>query len=111
MAHALEVSLSREQEQELVWARDHHGKAYLRVRCAAILKVAAGDSVRHVARTGLLKPMRAETVSDWIDRYLAEGLDGLLVRAGRGRKPAFSPCAPLLRASGLSSGRGGSSLA
>ena len=105
MAQALEVPLTTEQEKELTWARDHHGKSYLRVKCAAILKVASGCSVGQVARTGWLKAVREETVSDWIDRYLAEGLDGLLVGAGRGRKPAFSPCGPLLRTSRLSSGR------
>jgi transposase len=96
MAQALEVSLTTEQEKDLTWARDHHEKSYLRVKCAAILKVASGYSIRQVARTGLLKAVRQETVSDWIQRYLAEGLDGLLVRAGRGRKPAFSPCGSLL---------------
>ncbi len=30
-------------------------------------------------------------MSDWIDRYQSEGLAGLVVRKGRGRKPAFSP--------------------
>jgi transposase len=93
MAQGLHVSLRDEQEREWVWARDHHRKSYVRVKCAAILKVAAGCSIRQVALHGLLKPVRQETVSDWIERYLAEGLDGLLVQAGRGRKPAFSPCA------------------
>jgi transposase len=96
MAQALHICLRTEQERELVWARDHHRKSYVRVKCAAILKVAAGESVRHVARTGLLKAVAEETVSQWITRYLTEGLDGLLVQAGRGRKPAFSPCAAQL---------------
>ena len=109
MAQALEVSLTREQEHELSWARDHHEKFYLRVKCAAILKVAHGCSVRQVARTGLLKPVRQETVSQWTRRYLAEGLDGLLVRAGRGRKPAFSPCGPQLRTRRLPGSRSAAS--
>ncbi len=48
--------------------------------------------MRQVARHGLLKPIKEEAVSHWIDRYRASGLRGLLVRKGRGRKPAFSPC-------------------
>jgi transposase len=96
MAQALEVSLTTQQEQELTWARDHHEKSSVRVKAAALLKVASGWSIRQVARVGLLKAVRQETVSEWIQRYLAEGLDGLLVRPGRGRKPAFSPCRPLL---------------
>jgi transposase len=92
MAQARQVELSAAQEQELRWARDHHPKASVRSKCAAILKVAAGTSTRQVAAKGLLKPVAEETVSDWIDRYQSEGLAGLLVRKGRGRKPAFSPC-------------------
>lgn len=48
--------------------------------------------MRQVAKQGLLKPVKEEVVSHWIDRYLTEGLNGLVVRKGRGRKPAFSPC-------------------
>jgi transposase len=95
MAQALEVCLSAEQSQELSRARDHHQKSYVRVKCAAILKVASGLSVRQVALHGLLKPVAEETVSDWIRRYQAQGLSGLLVQAGRGRKPAFSHCRTL----------------
>src|SRR6266516_713351 len=92
MAQVYHGDLSAQQEQELRWARDHHPKAYVRSKCAGILKVAAGASMRQVAATGLLKPVAEETVRDWIDRYESEGLSGLLVRRGRGRKPAFSPC-------------------
>ena len=92
MAKARQVVLTPEQERELIWARDHHQKAYLRSKAAAILKVAAGQAMRQVAQHGLLKPVKQEVVSHWIDRYLADGLAGLLVRKGRGRKPAFSPC-------------------
>lgn len=93
MAQARQVELSQEQEQELTRVRDTHEKAYMRERAAAILKVAGGRSMLQVAKHGLLKPRRYETVSEWISRYEAEGLDGLLVQPGRGRKPAFSPCA------------------
>jgi transposase len=84
--------LTAEQEHELQRARDQHRKAYVRVKAAAILKVAAGQSRRQVALHGLLKPVAEETVSDWIKRYQAGGLKELLVQPGRGRKPAFSPC-------------------
>jgi transposase len=91
MPQTFELKLSTAQEQELRWARDHHAKAYIRPKCAALLKVAAGSSMRQVAATGLLKPVAEETVREWIERDLHEGLQGLLVRTGRGRKPAFSP--------------------
>ena len=89
MAQARQVVLAA--EQELIWARDHHQKASVRTKAAAILKVAAGQSMRQVARHGLLRAVKEEFVSDWIDRYESDGLSGLLVGQGRGRKPAFSP--------------------
>ena|SRR6266566_3035517 len=92
MAQPRTIHLSTQQEQELTWVRDHHEKAYLRERAAAILKVAAGRSMVQVSLHGLYKPRQYETISRWITRYEQEGLAGLLVRAGRGRKPAFSPC-------------------
>lgn len=89
-----EVKLSLEQIGELVELRDHHPHAYVRERAAAILKVAEGMPVRQVALKGLLKQRRAETVGEWITRYLEEGQAGLLIRKGRGRKPAFFPSTP-----------------
>jgi transposase len=93
MAAPFSVSFSPAQVQELEQVRDHHPKAYVRVKAAGILKVWAGGSRRQVAKSGLLKPVRRETVQRWIVRYQQEGVAGLLVQPGRGRKPAFSPCA------------------
>jgi transposase len=91
MAKPLTLTLTPEQRQELEYGRDHHGKAYVRERCAAILKITDGMSGRQVARHGLLKERDPDTVYSWFHRYQAEGLAGLLIRPGRGRKPAFSP--------------------
>lgn len=93
MAQARKVELTEQQRGELMWVRAHHLKAYMRIRAAAILKVAAGESMSQVAHHGLLKRMRHETVSEWITRYEDEGLAGLSIQPGRGRKPVFSPCA------------------
>lgn len=92
MAQPRQVQLTVAQAQELRWVRDHHEKAYVRERAAAILKVANGDSMLQVALYGLLKPRRYETISEWITRYEHDGVQGLQMQAGRGRKPAFSPC-------------------
>jgi transposase len=93
MAQPRCIHLTAEQAEELQWVRDHHKKAYMRERAAAILKVASGLSMLHVALHGLHKPRRYETISEWISRYECGGVEGLRVQAGRGRKPAFSPCA------------------
>lgn len=86
-----QLVLSEKQRQELSWVRDHHRVAHLRVKAAALLKVADGESLVQVAAHGLLKPVDRHTIKDWIVRYQREGLDGWKVQAGRGRKPAFSP--------------------
>ena len=91
MSSPFSIEFAPAQVQELEQVRDHHPKAYVRVKAAGILKVRAGASRRQVAKQGLLKPVRRETVQRWIVRYQQEGVAGLLVHQGRGRKPAFSP--------------------
>lgn len=91
MVKRFELHLNDAQKEELKTARDHHPKPYVRTRAAAILKVAAGTSIRQVALHGLLRPYEPEAVKEWIDRYLAKGLPGLIVKSGRGRKPSFFP--------------------
>lgn len=87
----LKVELTAAQQVELRAMRDRDPKPYLREKAAAILKVAAGQSATAVGKDGLLKPHTAQTISQWASAYLTNGRAGLLVKAGRGRKPAFSP--------------------
>lgn len=91
MGQGLVLALSEAQRLELEGLRDHHAKAYVRERAAAVLKVADGQSIREVARAGLLRRRHAETVCQWLQRYRSEGASGLQIREGRGRKPSFSP--------------------
>lgn len=91
MPKSLEVQLNPSQRAELEQLRDHAPKAYLRERAAAILKIAAGQSGHEVAEHRLLKRRKRQTVSEWVHRYQQEGLAGLSIRSGRGRRPAFSP--------------------
>ena len=92
------VSLTPEQRQELLRCRDTSPKPYQRERAAALLKIAAGASATAVARRGLLRPRRPETLYEWVQRFTAHGVAGLLtIRPGRGRKPAFSPSGPAPR--------------
>jgi hypothetical protein len=89
MASKRKVCLNEQQYAELVKTRDTDPTPYIRQRAAAILKVADGKSVNWVRKYGLLRRMSHEAVSCWIDRYEQEGLEGLRVRPGRGRKPVF----------------------
>jgi transposase len=88
-----QIELSTDQRQELIELRNTAPKAYLRERCAAILKVADGMPISAVAEGALLRVRDPDTLSQWLDRYQEEGTAGLYIRPGRGRKPAFSPCA------------------
>jgi hypothetical protein len=55
------------------------------------LKVAAGWPICRVAASGLKSPYHEDTVRSWLNRYEQEGLAGLRVKQGRGRKPVFFP--------------------
>ena len=91
------VELSAEQRSELEEAVAGHPQAYIRERAAAMLKVADGMPGQAVATHGLLMKRQPDTVYVWLNRYAEEGLAGLAIRPGRGRKPAFSPSAPKRR--------------
>lgn len=71
--------------------RDHAAKPYLRERAAAMLKIADGQSPHAVSQHGLLRQRKPDTVYAWLNRYQAEGIEGLYIRDGRGRKPAYEP--------------------
>lgn len=79
------------QRKELERIRDTHEKPYMREKASALLQIADGRSPHAVALHGLLKPRDPDAVYRWLNRYEAEGAKGLLVKDGRGRKPAFSP--------------------
>ena len=91
MPGKLKIELSEVQRAELIDCRDHANKPYLRERAAALLKIADGLSGREVARHRLNRPRWQDTVYEWVKRYQAEGIAGLKIRPGSGRKPSFSP--------------------
>jgi|SRR5579875_591676 transposase len=92
MPKRLSVHLSQAQADELRQTRDHHPKAYMREKAAAILKLAQEHlPATEVAAHRLLKRRDDNTVRAWLKRYLEAGLNGLRVQAGRGRRPAFAP--------------------
>ena len=91
MPKPLTRDLSAAERDRLEAARDHHNKPYMRERATALLKIADGWSGRRVAREGLLKERKPDTVYAWFHRYQDDGFDSLFISEGRGRKPAFSP--------------------
>lgn len=91
MPQQLSLKLKAKQRSALEDLRDHAEKPYLRERAAALLKIANGDSARAVAAHGLLKKRWHRTLGFWVERYQKDGIEGLKIKPGRGRKPAFSP--------------------
>ena len=77
MARHRTLKLKTEQEQELTQLRDQTEHEYIRERCAALLKIAGGQSPHWVALHGLLKPRDPDTIYSWLNIYEAEGLAGL----------------------------------
>lgn len=90
MSRRYVIKLSDEQRNELKRWVKNPPKPYLRDRARAILRVADGESGSYVAKT-LRTPVDRHTVANWIERYLAEGIEGLKIKPGRGRKAVFSP--------------------
>jgi Helix-turn-helix domain len=78
MAARRTLELKTRQRQELAEYRDHDPRPYLRERCGALLKIAAGATAHAVARWGLLKPRDPDTLYDWLRIYEAEGVSGLV---------------------------------
>jgi transposase len=88
------LQLTDEQRAELHQAMLRDPKAYIRERAAALLKIAAGESPHAVALTGLYHSRDPDTVYTWLNRYEADGVSGLVIRPGRGRKPAYHQVYP-----------------
>ena len=72
------LTLTDDQRQHLLHHRDHDPRPAVRERCAALLKVASGQSPYAVARRGLLRPRDPDTVYAWLDYYQDQGRAGLV---------------------------------
>jgi len=82
---ALSLELDPYQQVTLECMRDRHPVPYLREKAAALLKIASGQKIEEVARSGLLKPRKADTVRGWLKSYQRYGLGALYQRPRRRR--------------------------
>jgi hypothetical protein len=78
MASPRTIRLKAREQRELEYYRDHDARPYVRERCGAVLKVAAGQRPHAVAVQGLLKPRDPDTLYGWLAVYEDEGVAGLL---------------------------------
>lgn len=88
------LRILRETYEELVYAAEHHPKPHVREKAAALVKIADGIPAARVATTYGLVVRHPDTLYGWMTAVERAGIAGLLVKPGRGRKPAFSPSAP-----------------
>jgi hypothetical protein len=83
------LSLTETERQALREHRDHDPRPQARERCAAVLKIADGQSPHEVAQHGLLKPRDPDTVYGWLNQYEAGGVAGLLSCWHGGKRRSF----------------------
>ncbi len=77
-AYQRTLDLTDAQRADLLEHRDHDPRPYVRERCAALLKIADGMPPHAVARHGLLKPRKPDTVYSWLDWYEKLGLRSVI---------------------------------
>ena len=77
-AYTRTLDLTQNQRQQLLHHRDHDPRPYVRERCAALLKIADGMTPHAVARHGLLKPRKPDTVYSWLDWYEKLGMRSVI---------------------------------
>ena len=83
------LTLTGSERQALGEHRDHDPRGQARERCAALLKIADGQSPHEVAQHGLLKPRDPDTVYSWLNLYAAGGVAGLLSCLHGGKRRSF----------------------
>src|SRR5438105_4735564 len=86
MSQRRTLTLTAEQRDVLLHHRDHDRRPYVRERCAALLKIAAGQAPYAVARRGLLRARDPDTVYTWLNQYQDAGLPGLLAHPQGGNR-------------------------
>src|SRR5215211_258734 len=86
MASRRTVRLKTREQRELEHDRDPDPRPYVRERCGALLKIAAGVPPHAVARQGLLKPRDPDTLYGWLQIYENEGVAGLVAHQHGGER-------------------------
>ncbi len=90
MPKRYKIVLSEEEKQKLESWVKNPPSPYLRERARAILKVSEGETLEATAEKLRVRVHR-NAVSEWVKRFLSDRLQGLKIKAGRGRKAVFSP--------------------
>ena len=81
------VELKEEERLELESEYRTSSNHSYRQRCKLVLLKSEGRSAKEV---GAILGMHRVTVNSWLDRFEAEGIAGLQIKPGRGRKPILN---------------------
>jgi len=84
------IELTDPEKQKLEGWLKNPPSPYLRERARAILKVSQGETIEATAQKLRIRVHR-NAVSEWVKRFLSDRLEGLKIKAGRGRKAVFFP--------------------
>lgn len=87
------LALTNAQKDELEEIAKSHAKPYMREKARALLLVERGIPALVVGRDYLIPRRDPDTMYSWMNLYEAGGVKALVIKQGRGRKPAFSPSA------------------
>lgn len=90
MPKRYKIELTEQEQQKLKGWMRNPPRPYLRERARAILKVSQGKTLEATAQELRVRVHR-NAVSEWVKRFLADRLEGLKIKVGRGRKAVFSP--------------------
>lgn len=77
-------SLTAEQEEELLRGYRNGSSHDFRIRCQSILLSSQGKSIPEIRE---LFQVSNQSIYSWFNRWESEGILGLKIRPGRGRKP------------------------
>ncbi len=78
------MTWSEDQRNELFYHARHAPLGYVRIKSLAVWNVASGRPMVEIAK--FLAVSRA-SVGEWVKRYLSQGIQGFIVKKGRGRRP------------------------
>lgn len=90
MPKRYKIVLTDQEKQKLEGWLKNPPSPYLRERARAILKVSQGETIEITAQKLRVRVHR-NAVSEWVKRFVADRLEGLKIKVGRGRKAVFSP--------------------
>lgn len=82
------IQLSPEDVSLLENTSKTNSKAHIRRKCDTILLSNRGYDINTIS---VLYKVRTHTIRDWMNNWIAKGIDGFSISAGRGRKAEIDP--------------------